>query len=113
MAAKKKTSRGGSVGSAARRGDWFIPAIGRSRFKSFDAAARAAGDINRHQGKAFLVKVVEEPSRSRPGAHAYQIYIKATPAYLKILRENGRRHSSARRSSKRRVSKNRRRTSRR
>lgn len=69
--------------SAAKAGAWFVPARGPHRFKT-----KAEADLAKRHfvgDGAFVAKVVKEPSRSRPGQYAYQIYLKATPAYRKIL----------------------------
>jgi len=58
-------------------GAWTIPKKGSSRFKTMAEAKKLAKFFKTTYGHGvFDAKVVKEPSRSRPGASSYQVYIK-------------------------------------
>jgi hypothetical protein len=77
-ALKSSLSKRGRVSrNPANSGDWIVPAGGSSRFKSRAEADKAAKFFRTHYGSGvFDAKVVKEPSKSRPGTHSYQVYIR-------------------------------------
>jgi hypothetical protein len=78
---RRNGSRGASVAHLNSQGHivpgaWIRPQVGSSRFATREQAERLAKHIN-HAG-AFDVKVVKEPSNSRPNGFSYQVYIRST-----------------------------------
>lgn len=68
--------------NTVKKGKWIVPARGPTRLGTRGEAEKVARHL-RHKdpitGKyAFDVKIEKEPSRSRPGKFAYQIYIRST-----------------------------------
>lgn len=71
----------------AQAGKWFEPVGSYMRFATRELAEQQADAYRKVYKTAYKVKVEPVPSKSRPGATSYQIYFKATPKYLKIIRE--------------------------
>jgi len=58
-------------------GPWLAPGRGTSRFHTEEQARDQAARIVEAYGPCFETKVEKEPSRSRPGRFAWQVYLRS------------------------------------
>lgn len=68
-------------------GAWIVPGLGPSRFTTKRKALKCAKAITDQYGpNCWDTKVEVEPSKSRPGKKAYQVYIRSMGAMEGLVR---------------------------
>lgn len=67
-------------------GEWIIPGVGPSRFKTRAAAERQADALRGYGEHCWGVKIEEEPSQSDPTRTVFQIYIRSLGGIEGLIR---------------------------